>query len=191
MESVLAGRVWKFGDNISTDLLCPQSYLRAQAAGGIAALRAWMAAPDPALAAAHCMRASRPGWAAQVAPGDILIAGRNFGCGSSRNGAEPLKTLGIAAVIVESAARIYLRNSINTGLPTLVCPGIAGLAQEGEQVRVDLISGEVRNEGTGVTRQGDRWEPGSPPAQILMAGGFLPFFEAKLRAAGLITGSSA
>jgi 3-isopropylmalate/(R)-2-methylmalate dehydratase small subunit len=191
VETVLAGRVWKLGDNISTDLLCPQSYLRAQAGGGIAALRAWMATPDPALAAAHCMRASRPGWAAQVAPGDLLIAGRNFGCGSSRNGAEPLKALGIGAVIVESAARIYLRNSINTGLPTLVCRGITALAEEGEQVRVDLLSGQVRNQGTGATLQGDRWEPGSPPAEILMAGGFMPFFEAKLRAAGLITGPSA
>jgi 3-isopropylmalate/(R)-2-methylmalate dehydratase small subunit len=190
VETVLAGRTWKFGDNVSTDLLCPQSYLRAQAAGGIAALRAWMATPDPALAAAHCMRANRPGWAAQVTAGDILIAGRNFGCGSSRNGAEPLKALGIVAVIVESAARIFLRNSINTGLPTLVCPGITGLAEEGDQVRVDLMSGEVRNEATGVTRQGDRWQPGSPPAEILMAGGFLPFFEAKLRAAGLIAGPS-
>lgn len=191
MQTVLTGRVWRFGDNVSTDLLCPQSYLRAQAGGGIAALRAWMAEPDPALAAAHCMRASRPGWAAQVVPGDILIAGRNFGCGSSRNGAEPLKALGIAAVIVESAARIYLRNSINTGLPTLVCQGITALAEEGEQVRVDLLSGQVRNQGTGRTCQGDRWAPGSPPAEILMAGGFLPFFEAKLRAAGLITGPPA
>ncbi len=191
METVLAGRAWKLGDNVSTDLLCPQSYLSAQARGGIAALRAWQAPPDRALAVAHCLRASRPGWAALVVPGDILIAGRNFGCGSSRNGAEPLRALGIVAVIVESAARIYLRNSINTGLPTLVCPGITGLVEEGEQVRVDLIRGEVRSQRTGATRQGDRWPAGSPPAEILAAGGFLPFFTAKLRAAGLISAPQA
>lgn len=178
MDTVLTGRVWKFGDKISTDLMVPGSYVLARRN------------IDPMEAAQYCMRANRPDWAAQVQPGDIIIGGRNFGCGSSRNGSEPLKTLGIAAVIVESVSRIHLRNAINTGLPTLVCPGILGLAEEGEHIRVDIVSGEVVNTDTGARLQADRWETDSPPFQILMAGGFMPFFEDKLREAGLIAAAT-
>ena len=174
METVFTGRVWKFGDKISTDLMVPGSFVLARRD------------LDRREAALHCMRANRPDWASQVRPGDILIAGRNFGCGSSRNGSEPLKTLGIAAVIVESVARIHLRNAVNTGLPTLVCPGILDLAEEGQTVRVDIASGSVRNLDTGATLDGDRWEADSPPYQIMMAGGFMPFFKDRLREAGLI-----
>jgi 3-isopropylmalate/(R)-2-methylmalate dehydratase small subunit len=127
----VTGRVWKFGDKISTDLMVPGSYVLARRN------------IEPREAAQYCMRANRPDWAAQVRPGDILIAGRNFGCGSSRNGSEPLKLLGIAAVLVESVSRIHLRNAINTGLPTLVCPGILDLAEEGQRIRVDILSGKV------------------------------------------------
>jgi 3-isopropylmalate/(R)-2-methylmalate dehydratase small subunit len=175
METVYSGRVWKFGDKISTDLMVPGSYVLARRN------------IDPAEAALQCMRANRPDWARQVRPGDILIAGRNFGCGSSRNGSEPLKALGIAAVLVESVSRIHLRNAINTGLPTLVCPGILGLADEGQRIEVDILSGRVVNTDTGAELRADSWEPGSPPYQILMAGGFMPFFTEKLRSAGLIT----
>ena len=133
METVYSGRVWKFGDKISTDLMVPGSYVLARRN------------MDQAEAAMQCMRANRPDWARQVRPGDILIAGRNFGCGSSRNGSEPLKTLGIAVVLVESVSRIHLRNAINTGLPTLVCPGIVGLADEGQRISIDILSGKVVN----------------------------------------------
>jgi 3-isopropylmalate/(R)-2-methylmalate dehydratase small subunit len=175
VETVYSGRVWKFGDKISTDLMVPGSYVLARRN------------IDPAEAALHCMRANRPDWARQVRPGDILIAGRNFGCGSSRNGSEPLKALGIAAVLVESVSRIHLRNAINTGLPTLVCPGILELADEGQTIRVDILSGQVVNLDTGAELRADSWQEGSPPHEILMAGGFMPFFTAKLREAGLIT----
>jgi 3-isopropylmalate/(R)-2-methylmalate dehydratase small subunit len=178
VETVFSGRAWKFGDKISTDLMVPGAYVLARRN------------IDPMEAAQYCMRANRPDWAAQVRPGDLIIGGRNFGCGSSRNGSEPLKTLGIAAVIVESVSRIHLRNAINTGLPTLVCPGILGLAAEGQSLRVDILSGNVTNLGTGAQLQADSWEEGSPPHQILMAGGFMPFFEDKLRSAGLITAPS-
>jgi len=151
VETVYSGRVWKFGDKISTDLLVPGSYVLARTN------------IDPLDAALQCMRANRPGWAGQVQPGDILIAGRNFGCGSSRNGSEPLKTLGIAAVLVESVSRIHLRNAINTGLPTLVCPGILDLAEEGQTIRVDILSGSVVNVDTGAGLRADSWQPGSPP----------------------------
>jgi 3-isopropylmalate/(R)-2-methylmalate dehydratase small subunit len=179
VETVFTGRVWKFGDKISTDLMVPGSYVLARRN------------IDPLEAAQYCMRANRPDWAGQVRPGDILVAGRNFGCGSSRNGSEPLKVLGIAAVVVESVSRIHLRNAINTGLPTLVCPGILDLAEEGQTIRVDIIGGTVVNLDTGAELQADRWEAGSPPLEILMAGGFMPFFTERLRSAGLIEGEAA
>ena len=178
METVYSGRVWKFGDKISTDLMVPGSYVLARRN------------IDPAEAALQCMRANRPDWARQVRPGDILVAGRNFGCGSSRNGSEPLKALGISVVLVESVSRIHLRNAINTGLPTLVCPGIVGLADEGQHIRADILSGHVVNTDTGAELHADSWQPGSPPYDILMAGGFMPFFKEKLRAEGLITNAS-
>jgi 3-isopropylmalate/(R)-2-methylmalate dehydratase small subunit len=178
VETVFSGRTWKFGDKVSTDLMVPGSYVLARRN------------IDPLEAARYCMRANRPDWAAQVQPGDILIAGRNFGCGSSRNGSEPLKVLGIAAVLVESVSRIHLRNAINTGLPTLVCPGILDLAEEGQVIRVDILSGQVVNTDTGAELQADAWEPDSPPYQILMAGGFMPFFEDKLRQAGMIASAA-
>lgn len=178
METVYSGRVWKFGDKISTDLMVPGSYVLARRN------------MDQAEAAMQCMRANRPDWARQVRPGDILIAGRNFGCGSSRNGSEPLKTLGIAVVLVESVSRIHLRNAINTGLPTLVCPGIVGLADEGQRISIDILSGKVVNTDTGAELRADSWQPDSPPYQIMMAGGFIPFFKEKLRTAGLTTTAS-
>ena len=111
-QSTLRGRVWIFGDNISTDLLMP----------GFAA----MSNPDmsPEESARYCMYSNRPGWAEQVRPGDLIVAGKNFGCGSSRPGSKILKTLGIGAVIAESVSRIFFRNSINLGFPIITCPGI-------------------------------------------------------------------
>jgi 3-isopropylmalate/(R)-2-methylmalate dehydratase small subunit len=144
----------------------------------------------PQEAATHCMSANRPGWAAEVRPGDILVAGVNFGCGSSRNGSAPLKTLGISVVLAESVARIHLRNAINSGLPTLVCPGILGFVDEGETLRVDIVSGQVENLDRGTRLQAEAWAKDSPPFQILMAGGFEAFMKQKLRAAGMIPASS-
>jgi 3-isopropylmalate/(R)-2-methylmalate dehydratase small subunit len=141
---------------------------------------------SPEEAATFCMSANRPEWASQVGSGDILVAGINFGCGSSRNGSQPLKTLGISCVLAESVARIHLRNAINTGLPTLVCPGITGFVDEGEQLRVHIDSGEVENLTRGTRMQAEAWPEDSPPFQILMAGGFDEFVKVKLREAGLI-----
>ena len=118
------------------------------------------------------------------------MAGRNFGCGSSRNGAAPLKTLGIAAVLAESVARIHLRNSINTGLITLICPGISTAVQEGEHLSLDLESGLVDLYESGRELQAERWPEHSPPMEILRAGGFMPFFRTRLREAGLVADGS-
>jgi 3-isopropylmalate/(R)-2-methylmalate dehydratase small subunit len=171
METVFTGRTWKFGDKISTDLMVPGSMVLARP--GI----------SPEEAATFCMSANRPGWSSEVRPGDILVAGVNFGCGSSRNGSGPLKTLGVACVLAESVARIHLRNAINTGLPTLVCPGITGFVEEGEQLRVNIVTGEITNVTSGQTIQAEAWPEDSPPFQIMMAGGFDHFFQQKLREA--------
>jgi 3-isopropylmalate/(R)-2-methylmalate dehydratase small subunit len=166
--------VWKFGDKISTDLMVPGTKVLAKP--GI----------TPEEAASHCMSANRPGWSAEVRPGDILVAGINFGCGSSRNGSQPLKVLGIRCVLADSIARIHLRNAINTGLPTLACPGISDFVEEGEELRVNIITGEVENLTRGGRIQAEAWPEDSPPFQILMAGGFENFFQQKLRESRLV-----
>ena len=117
-------------------------------------------------------------------PGDVLVGGINFGCGSSRNGSAPLKTLGIACVLAESVSRIHLRNAVNTGLPTLVAPGITSFVEEGQRLRVDIVSGEVRNLDTGETMLAQGWATDSSPFQILMAGGLDEFMKRKVREAG-------
>lgn len=175
METLYKGKVWKFGDRISTDLMMPGSKV--------------LANPDlsPKEVAAFCMSANRPTWSSEVQAGDILVGGINFGCGSSRNGSQPLKELGIACVLAESVSRIHLRNAVNTGLPTLVAPGITDFVEEGQELSVDIVSGEVTNVTTGETMQAQAWEKGSPPFEILMAGGLDAFMQKKVREAGLVS----
>lgn len=175
METVQTGKVWKFGDRISTDFMMPGSRV--------------LANPNMTLEekAACCMEANRPGWATtEVEPGDIVVGGINFGCGSSRNGSEPLKALGIAVVLADSIARIHLRNAVNTGLPTLVAPGISRFVEEGERLEVDITSGVVKNLDQGTTMQAQPWEQGTPPYEILMAGGLDAYMRQKLKDRGLV-----
>ena len=176
MEIVRTGRVWKFGDRISTDLMMPGHRV--------------LANPDLSIeeAAKFCMEANRPGWAEnEVQPGDILVAGINFGCGSSRNGSQSLKALGIAVVLAESVSRIHLRNAVNIGLPTLVAPGITDFVDEGQSLEVNIVTGEIKNLETGSTLSAEAWEEGTPPYQILMAGGLDAYMKAKLKERGLIS----
>lgn len=172
--NIITGRVWKFGDNISTDLLMPSF--------------GSMSSPnmDPREAAKFCMYSNRPGWADEVQPGDLVIAGRNFGCGSSRPGAKMLKALGIQLVIAESVARIFFRNSINLGMAILSCPGIHDAFEEGETIQVNMETGEIRSLDTGKTIQGEALPSDSPPAQILRAGGLIPMLEKQLAETGEI-----
>jgi 3-isopropylmalate/(R)-2-methylmalate dehydratase small subunit len=176
--AVSEARIWKLGDNISTDLLVPGASVLARS-GTLSEQEA----------AQYCMSANRPGWAEEVGPGDVIVAGRNFGCGSSRNGAAPLKTLGISAVLAESVARIHLRNSINTGLITLICPGICTSVDEGQHLSLDLESGMVRIVESGQELQAERWPEDSPPMEILRSVAFMPFFRQRLQDAGLVSGS--
>lgn len=136
---ILAGRAWVLGDNINTDVIIPGKYL---------------AVTDAAELGRHALEGLEPGFAQKVSSGDILVAGRNFGCGSSREqAAVALKHAGIAAIVAPSFARIFFRNALNIGLPVLECD-LAGLAQEGDPLRIDLDAGAVENLRTGEKRQG-------------------------------------
>jgi 3-isopropylmalate/(R)-2-methylmalate dehydratase small subunit len=163
--SSFTGRVWKFGDDINTDLVIP----------GFAILLPADEQPQ------HCFSANRPGWVDEVAPGDVLLAGRNFGVGSGRAIGDVFVRLGISGVVAESFNGLGLRNCINAGLPSLPCPGVLDAFSEGDVAEVDWTSGAVRN----VTQ--DRAMQGQPlpPAlrDIITAGGV----EAMLRADGYLS----
>ena len=152
----MSGRVFLFGDNIDTDQMAPGKYMR----GGIAML------------AEHCLEGVRPDFAGTVQPGDIVVAGRNFGVGSSREqAAEALKHLGVVAVVAQSFAGIFYRNAINLGLPVLVCPDISEL-KDGVKINLDLQAGKLTLDDTGETVALD---PLPDNLKILLAdGGLIP-----------------
>ena len=130
------GRAWIFGDDINTDLIIPGKYLELV---------------DPEEMAEHAMEGIDPDFPKKIQKGDIMVGGTNFGCGSSREHAPlALKYAGIGAVIAESFARIYYRNSINIGLPALECPGITEAVKEGDIIEVDVTGGTVKNTRTDV-----------------------------------------
>jgi 3-isopropylmalate/(R)-2-methylmalate dehydratase small subunit len=151
-----AGRAWVFGDDIDTDVLAPGRYMNA----GIGEL------------ARHCLEAVVPEFAREARPGDIVVGGRNFGAGSSREQApEALKHLGIAALVAASFAGLFYRNAINLGLPAVVCPDAARIGP-GDRLEVDVAGGTIANLSTGETLA---CEP--IPAhllQIVRDGGLLP-----------------
>ena len=130
----LKGRAWKFGANIDTDAIIPARYLNVS---------------DPAQLAQHCMEDENPQFVNEVIEGDIIVAETNFGCGSSREHAPiAIKAKGISCVIAKSFARIFYRNAFNMGLPILECnPAVDGIS-EGQEVEVDLVKGEIRNNTT-------------------------------------------
>ncbi len=160
----MTGRAFLLGDDIDTDQLAPGQYMR----GGIEAL------------AAHCLETVRPGLAAEIRPGDVIVAGRNFGAGSSREqAAEALKFLGVAAVIARSFAGIFYRNAINLGLPALVAPTIDGIA-DGDACRLDLRAATLAVGGRTVAL-----EPVPENLQVLLAdGGLVPHLKKRFGRAG-------
>lgn len=126
----ISGRIHRVGDHVDTDLIIPGRYLTLR---------------DPAMLGAHCLEGLDPGFAQRVAPGDILVAGRNFGSGSSREHAVlALRGAGIAAVVAESAARIFFRNAINLALPVIVCPEAARALAAGDVAELDIAAGVIR-----------------------------------------------
>ncbi|MDD5007411.1 MAG: 3-isopropylmalate dehydratase [Syntrophorhabdaceae bacterium] len=130
----IKGRVWKFGDNVDTDVMTSGKYLNL---------------PMDEIKK-HAFEEVRPEFARQINPGDIILAGRNFGCGSSRETAPAaLKALGLGAVVAESFARIFYRNSIAIGLPAIICPGVASLGNDGDEAEISLADRKVTNYTTG------------------------------------------
>lgn len=129
------GRTWKFGDNINTDEIIPARYLSTS---------------DPSELAKHCMEDAVPQFSQKVKKGDLIVAGSNFGCGSSREHAPiALKAAGVACVIAASFARIFYRNAFNMGLPILECPDISDRVAEGDLLLVSLERGSITVEKNG------------------------------------------
>jgi len=126
-----SGNVFKYGDNVNTDVIIPARYL---------------ASSEPEVLAAHCMEDIDKDFSTKVKPGDIVVGLRNFGCGSSREHAPlALKASGVSCVIAKSFARIFYRNSINIGLPIMECPEAAERIQQSDQISIDFASGKIRN----------------------------------------------
>ena len=134
------GTVFKFGDNVDTDVIIPARYLNSS---------------DPAELATHCMEDIDKDFIKNVKKGDIIVATKNFGCGSSREHAPiAIKAAGVSCVIAETFARIFYRNSINIGLPIVECPEAAKGIDAGDQVEVNFDTGVITNLTKGTTFQG-------------------------------------
>jgi 3-isopropylmalate/(R)-2-methylmalate dehydratase small subunit len=165
MSMVVQGRVHRFGDEVNTDVILPGRYL---------ALR------KPEDLGRHCMEGLDPDFIKRVRRGDILAVGRNFGCGSSREHAViALKAAGVAAIVAQSAARIFFRNAVNLGLPVVLCPEAAAALREGEEAAVDLDRMAV-TQGSGSWRAAPL---GDEVRAILAAGGLVPRVRQALAAA--------
>ncbi|RMG61019.1 MAG: 3-isopropylmalate dehydratase small subunit [Deltaproteobacteria bacterium] len=161
----IKGRVWKFGDDVDTDVIIPARYLNTS---------------DPEELAKHCMEDLDPEFASKVKPGDIIVAGKNFGCGSSREHAPiAIKGAGVAAVIARSFARIFYRNSFNTGLLILEAPEAVDRIEEGDELVIDVAKGEIRN----VTKGETYTVKPIPPfmRELIEAGGLMPYTLKRVR----------
>lgn len=137
--AVLEGKVWRYGDNIDTDVIIPARYLNTF---------------DPKELAKHCMVDIDKDFAQKVRPGDIMVGGKNFGCGSSREHAPvAIKACGVPVIIAASFARIFYRNEINVGLPLMEIGDNVERIHAGDKLSVDLSSGQIRDLTTGETFQ--------------------------------------
>lgn len=153
------GRIWMLGDNVNTDVIIPGRY---------------NVTTDRAQLARYCLYEVMPEFAQQVQGGDVVMAGHNFGCGSSREHAPAaIQACGVQVVIARSFARIFYRNAVNIGLPVLVCEEAVAASAGGQQIEVDLTAGIIRNTTTGQTFQA---EPLNPfVARIVAAGGIIEY----------------
>lgn len=157
------GKAHKYGDNVDTDVIIPARHLNTS---------------DPGELATHCMEDIDPAFVGRVVRGDILVAGRNFGCGSSREHAPlAIKASGIACVVAANFARIFYRNALNIGLPILECPAAANAISAGDEVSIDLETGEIIDRTTG---RSFRAEPFPPfMMKLIAAGGLAAYLKGK------------
>lgn len=161
---IFSGRIHKFGDHVDTDVIIPSSLLVNN---------------DPETLGRGCFSKSYPGFSERVQKGDLIFAGKNFGCGSSREHAPiAIKGAGISCVIAASFSRIFFRSAINIGLPIAICPAAISHAEEGAEASVDLAAGKVEVAGQFFAI------PRLPPQliAILDSGGLVPFMEKRLKA---------
>jgi 3-isopropylmalate/(R)-2-methylmalate dehydratase small subunit len=158
---VISGRVWKFGDNINTDLMMPGPALYLPEAERIR----------------YVFQANRPGWVDQMQRGDFIIGGKNYGVGSSRPAALSLHNLGVGCLIAESINGLFFRNCVNFGLPALECPGVYEMFEEGQTASVSSEDLTVRNVQTGEVRQA-RPVP-RQLVDLMIGGGIFPVLEAQ------------
>jgi 3-isopropylmalate/(R)-2-methylmalate dehydratase small subunit len=134
----IIGKVWKFGDDINTDLIFPHTAFRV----------------SPEEQAKLVFSDNRPGWSESVGPGDLIVAGKNFGTGSSRPGAALLKRLGLGGMLAGSMNGLFFRNCIGYGFPALQCEGVDEIFNEGDTAEFDLRTGDIKNLTTGAALQG-------------------------------------
>jgi len=167
-KMILKGKAWKFGADVDTDLIIPARYLNTS---------------DPKGLAKHCMEDADPAFAGKVSSGDLIVAGNNFGCGSSREHAPiAIKAAGVSCVVAASFARIFYRNAFNLGLPILESPEAAEAVKTGDEIEVDLATGKITNLSQDRTYQA---QPVPPFMQeLLAAGGLMPYVMKRLAGGG-------
>lgn len=162
MDTHISGRVWKYGDDVNTDVIFPGRYT--------------YSITDPKEMARHALEDLDPAFVAGVRPGDIIVAGKNWGCGSSREQAVIcLKEAGVAAIVARSFARIYFRNAINQALPIVSCDAVNGV-ETGDEITIDFAAGVV------TTPRGVFTFPPMPPEvlSIIEDGGLIPHVRKQL-----------
>ena len=161
----MKGKVWKYGDNIDTDVIIPARYLND---------------PDPKALASHCMCDIDESFAGKVQAGDIMVGGSNFGCGSSREHAPvAIQSSGVSCVIAASFARIFYRNAINIGFPILECPEASEAIKAGDIVSVDTKTGVINDETTGQSFQAKPFPEFIE--NMIDKGGLMPYLKEKVK----------
>jgi len=165
LNTIIKGNVWKFGDNVNTDVIYPGKYL---------------SITDPSQTSQHAFETTYPNFVQEAKPGDIIVAGKYFGCGSSREQAAAcLKYLGISCIVAESFARIYYRNAINLGLPIVISPGITKKVEEGHILEVNPSKGLIKNVSSG--QEIDALPLPDFILEILADGGLIPHLNKQLK----------
>jgi len=168
METLkITGKVWKYGDDINTDLIIPARYMNTH---------------DPKSLAAHCMEDLDKDFVKNVKPNDVIVAGKNFGCGSSREHAPiAIKQAGVGCVIAKTFARIFYRNCINMGMPILECPEAVEGVKTGDVLDIDLDAGKITNQSSGKTYQAAPFPPFM--RSLMESGGLMNYAKKKLAGA--------